>query len=100
MHLLGRDVIGGSPHVNLLVDIEAGDDEEDAGSSGSTREKTTQPEDDRSLVLLQSAIIVGLWTDLIVPVTSQCWTGKKMLDEDNLDVKENTHLYDLDNKEE
>ena len=97
---MGRDVIGGSPHVNLLVDIEAGDDEEDAGSSSPACQKTTKPEDDCSLVLLQSAIIVGLWTDLIVPVTSQCWTGKKMLDEDNLDVKENTHLYDLDNKEE
>ena len=41
-----------SPHVNLLVDVDTRDDKEDAGSPGSTGEKTTQPEDDRSLVLL------------------------------------------------
>ena len=39
-------------HVNLLVDINAGDDEEDPGPSGSARQEAAQPEDDGSLVLL------------------------------------------------
>ena len=46
------DLIGCRPQVNLLVDIEAGDDEEDPGPPGSSCQKTTQPEDDGSLVLL------------------------------------------------
>ena len=40
------------PHVNLLVDVDAGDDEEDAGAPGSPRQQSAQPEDDRPLVLL------------------------------------------------
>ena len=60
-----RDVKGLRPHVNNLVDIDTGDDEEDAGSSCSARQKETQPaqggggsyqesgpEHDGSLVLL------------------------------------------------
>ena len=39
-------------HVNLFVDINAGDDEEDPGSPGSARQEAAQPEDDGSLVLL------------------------------------------------
>ena len=53
--LLWRDIVRLSPHVDLLIDVDARNDEEDAGPPGSTGEKTTQPEDDRSLVLL------GLW---------------------------------------
>ena len=52
--LLWRDIVCLSPHVNLLVDVDARNDEEDAGSPGSAGEKTTQPEDDCSLVLLGS----------------------------------------------
>ena len=46
------DLIGCRPQVNLLVDIEAGDDEEDPGPPGSTLQEATQSEDDGSLVLL------------------------------------------------
>ena len=52
LYLLWRNIVTGCPHVNLLVDVQAGDDEEDAGSSCPARQKTTQPEDDCSLVLL------------------------------------------------
>ena len=39
-------------HVDLLVDINTGDDEEDPGPPGSSCQQPTQPEDDGSLVLL------------------------------------------------
>ena len=52
-HLLRRDIVGDRPHVDLLVDVEAGDDEEDPGPPGAARHQATQPEDDCSLVLLQ-----------------------------------------------
>ena len=34
--LLWRDLVGGRPHVDLLVDVHAGDDEEHPGTSGSS----------------------------------------------------------------
>ena len=40
-------------HVNLLVNINAGDDEEDPGPPGSASQEAAQPEDDGSLVLLE-----------------------------------------------
>ena len=40
------------PHVDLLVLVDAGDDEEDAGPPGSPREEAPQAEDDSTLVLL------------------------------------------------
>ena len=46
------DLIGLTPHINFLVDIHTGDDKEDPRPSGSSRQKTTQPEDDGPLVLL------------------------------------------------
>ena len=39
-------------HVDLLVDINTGDDEEDPGPPGSSCQQPTQSEDDGSLVLL------------------------------------------------
>ena len=51
-HLLGRHVVGGGPHVDLLVHVEAGDDEEDARAPRPARHQPAQPEDDRSLILL------------------------------------------------
>lgn len=39
-------------HVHLGVVVNTGQDEEDPRAPGSTRQKTTQPEDDSSLVLL------------------------------------------------
>ena len=41
-----------TPHVDLLVDIHTGDDEEDPGPPGSSSQKSAQPEDDGPLVLL------------------------------------------------
>ena len=37
-NLLRGDLVGGGPHVDLLVDVDAGDDEEDTGTSSSSRE--------------------------------------------------------------
>ena len=34
--LLWRDLVGGRPHVDLLVDVHAGDDEEHPRTSGSS----------------------------------------------------------------
>ena len=40
------------PHVDLLVGVDTREDEEDPGPPGSSYQKTTQSEDDGSLVLL------------------------------------------------
>ena len=50
--LLGRDLVGGGPHVDLDVDVHAGDHEEDAGPRGAARQEAAEAEDDGSLVLL------------------------------------------------
>ena len=34
--LLWRDLVGGRPHVDLLVDVHTGDDEEHPGTSGAS----------------------------------------------------------------
>ena len=41
-----------APHVNLLVDINTGNDEEDSRTPGSSCQEPAQPEDDGPLVLL------------------------------------------------
>ena len=51
-NLLRRDIVGLGAHVNLLVNVDAGDDEEDARSSGSAGEKATQAEDDSTFIFL------------------------------------------------
>ena len=51
-NLLWWDVIGLGPQVNLLIDVNTGDDEEHPGSSGFPSQHSAQSEDDRSLVLL------------------------------------------------
>ena len=53
IYLLWRNIIGLCPHVYLLKHVHAGDDEEDARTSGSTCQETTKAEDDRSLIFLQ-----------------------------------------------
>ena len=53
VHLLRRDVIGLCPHVDLLIDVHTGYDEEDAWSAGAAGEQAAQAEDDGALVLLQ-----------------------------------------------
>ena len=51
-HLLGRDLVGGGPHVDLLVRVHTGDYEEDPRASRPARQQPPQPEDDRPFVLL------------------------------------------------
>ena len=51
-HLLWWDLVRVCPQVHLLVDIHTGDDKEDPRAPGTARQKTTQPEDDGPLVLL------------------------------------------------
>ena len=51
-HLLGRDLVCRGPHVDLLVGVHTGDDEEHAGAPGSPWQQPAQPEDDGALVLL------------------------------------------------
>ena len=54
-YFLGRDLVGGCPHVDLLIHVHTRDDEEHARAPRSPRHQATQPEDDGSLVLLQFA---------------------------------------------
>ena len=53
-NLLRRNIISGGPHVNLLKDVKARDDEEDPRPLGSPPEEPAQSEDDGPLVLLVS----------------------------------------------
>ena len=46
-----------TPHIDLLVNIHTGDDEEDPGPPGSSCQQSAQSEDDGSLVLLEMIII-------------------------------------------
>ena len=52
VNLLWWDIVGLCPHVNLLVVVNTGNDEEHSWSPGATLEEPSQPEDDGSLVLL------------------------------------------------
>merc|ERR1719209_1617859 len=52
--LLRRDLIGHGPHVNLLKDVNARDDEEDARTSSSSCEEPTKPEDHCPFVFLNN----------------------------------------------
>ena len=51
-HLLRRDFKGLTPHIDLLVNIHTGNDEEDSRPPGSSWQQSAQSEDDGSLVLL------------------------------------------------
>ena len=51
-HLLGRDLVCRGPHVDLLVGVDTGNDEEHARPPGSPGQQPAQPEDDCPLVLL------------------------------------------------
>ena len=48
-----RNLVGCCSHVDLLVSVNTGNDEENPRTSGSTREKTTKPEYDRSFIFLE-----------------------------------------------
>ena len=51
-NLLWWNVIGLSPQVNLLINVNTRDDEEHPGTPGFSSQHSAQSEDDRSLVLL------------------------------------------------
>ena len=51
-HLLRRHVEGDSPEVDLLVGVNAGHDEEEAGALGPARPQPAESEHHGSLVLL------------------------------------------------
>ena len=51
------DLVGHGPHVDLLEDVDTGDDEEDPGTSGSSGEEATKTEDHRTFVFLHSVIL-------------------------------------------
>jgi hypothetical protein len=55
-HLLRRHVVTRSPHVNFLVDVQTGYDEEDPRAPSSPGEQPPQSEDDGPLVLLLSGV--------------------------------------------
>ena len=52
-----RDLIGHGPHVNLLKDVDARDDKEDARTSSSSGEEATKTEDHRTFVFLHSVTL-------------------------------------------
>ena len=56
------DIVGLCAHVNLLVDVDTGNDEEDSRSTSSTGEKSTQAEDNCALIFLNLGF--KLWTFL------------------------------------
>ena len=54
------------PHVDLLVSVHTGQDEEDSRPPSSSYQQPAQPEDDGPLVLLEEEISTQSW---------QCWSG-------------------------
>ena len=50
--LLRWDLILPTPHVDLLISVHTGDDEENPRAPGSSSQQPAQPEDDGPLVLL------------------------------------------------
>ena len=67
---MGWNLISHCPHVNLLEDIDTGDDEEDAGPPGPPGQEAAKAEDDGTLVLLEGA---GLVCKVVV------WRKKRFL---------------------
>ena len=53
VNLLGWNFKSLAPHVDLFIDVHAGDDKEDTRTSSSSCQQPAQPEDDGPLVLLQ-----------------------------------------------
>jgi hypothetical protein len=51
---LRRDIEGHGPEVDLPVGVDAGDDEEDAGTLGSALAQSTQSKDDGTFVFLDN----------------------------------------------
>ena len=67
-YFLRWDLESFCPHVDLLVGVQTGDDEEDPGPPGSSCQQSAQSEDDGSLVLLDEArckVLLGNYVSLI-----------------------------------
>ena len=74
-NLLRGDLVGGGPHVDLLVDVDAGDDEEDTRTSSSSSKESPESKDYSTLILLITRgweleniknIFFSTWTTLTV----------------------------------
>jgi hypothetical protein len=59
-HLLRRHVERERPHVDLLVRVNAGNDEEDPGAAGAAGQKSTETKDDDALVLLNNLKLISI----------------------------------------
>ena len=63
-----RNLVGHGPHVDLLKDVNTGDDEEDPRTSGSSCEEATKTEDHRSLVFLVIITVISVVITVITVV--------------------------------
>ena len=69
-NLLRGDLVGGGPHVDLLVDVDAGDDEEDTRTSSSSSKESSESKDYSTLILLITRgwelenFFFSIWTTL------------------------------------
>ena len=52
-HLLWWNLVVVSPHVHLLISVDAGEDEEDSRTPGTANKQSTQSEDNGPLILLE-----------------------------------------------
>ena len=59
-HLLRRNLVSLGPHVNFLIDVNTGNDEEHAGTPRSSREQASKSEDDSSLIFLKGVSLICL----------------------------------------
>ena len=71
-NLLRGDLVGGGPHVDLLVDVDAGNDEEDTRTSSSSSKESPESKDYSTLILLITRrwklknFFFSTWTTLTV----------------------------------
>ena len=53
LHLLWRNLVVVSPHVDLLISVDTGEDEEDSRTPGTANKQSSQSEDNGPLILLE-----------------------------------------------
>ena len=53
LHLLWWNLVVVSPHVDLLVSVDTGEDEEDPGTPGTANKQSSESEDNGPLILLE-----------------------------------------------
>ena len=79
-HLLGRDLVCRCPHVDLLVGVHAGDDEEHAGAPGSPWQQPAQPEDDGALVFLDKGHFRLKAVKMMAHIKLCKWAGHEQIE--------------------